>query len=143
MVWLRYISTFRSKESEQFITHISILRPYENNLSTDLIQSPQVIPIRLPSRKQGRKPLKRLLISTPTLQHQLASTDPSHPTSKTTNTTNHVFRFQQARSKLPTRLSTRSQPRHGQQPRQQRWRLHVQIDGRRPRTPSNSTGNDD
>jgi hypothetical protein len=76
MVWLRYISTFRSKESEQFITHISILRPYENNLSTDLIQSPQVIPIRLPSQKQGRKPLKRLLIST---HHSSTSTSIDRP----------------------------------------------------------------
>ena len=143
MVWLRYISTFRSKESEQFITHISILRPYENNLSTDLIQSPQVIPIRLPSRKQGRKPLKRLLIST---HHSSTSTSIDRPIPsyiENNQHNQHVFRFQQARSKLPTRLSTRSQPRHGQQPRQQRWRLHVQIDGRRPRTPSNSTGNDD
>jgi hypothetical protein len=68
-------------------------------------------------------------------QNQLAPTHPSH--------------IQQSREKLPTRLPTRRQPRHGQQQphgrqqQQQRGRPHVQANGREPCTTPGSAGHHD
>ena len=84
--------------------------------------------------------------------------DQSNPKSTRTNSpipypilkpTNHVFRPQQSREKLPTRLPTRRQPRHGQQQphgrrqQQQRGRRRFQANEREPCKTPGSAGHHD
>jgi hypothetical protein len=145
----QYIPTLRSKETGRFYIKLTTSRDtHSEDNQYDRLTS------RRYDQHQDNNQSRRSLEVDQSNPKSTRTNSPisypiSHITTNQTQPTNHVFRPQQSREKLPTRLPTRRQPRHGQQQphgrrqQQQRGRPHVQANGREPCKAPGSAGHHD